>query len=378
MLFLSAVCCGGAFVSAQEPTTIADQEAVQKPTSPSVGLPLSSKDPTDLREKDIAEFIGPTVKGRITQRFEMYCPRSDEDLRRLKEMGFTQVILDRVKLHSAATEIGLKVVLGNWWSEDTDPEEIDRGLRWARAVEPVSLIGFSIQDEPERNAPTTHFQFYIDMYERLLPLFRHEHPHTRIEISHWGPMASLTDEQLRYYSLLYRAADVMRIMPYPDIHEAPLDDVYFIMQRSRKVMRIAGRELPLVVILQTWVHPPKNKLPEIGELRVMAYQAMLSGAETLSFYNYDTDVWDRSAGFHEQFGELMKELTGLSERYREHEIATSINAQGILTSTLRSPDGEISKIEINARRQSVKGFSPLEVRHEELRSHARLHSTPSR
>ncbi|MFG0289827.1 MAG: hypothetical protein ACF8CQ_16725 [Rhodopirellula sp. JB044] len=360
----------GALASAQETT-----DAV---TSPSVGLPLSSKDPTEVHEKDIAEFIGPKVNSRITQRFEMYCPRSEEDLRRLKAMGFTQVILDRVELHSEATKIGLKVVLGNWWSKDTDPEEIDRGLRWARAVEPASLIGFSIQDEPERNAPTTHFQFYVDLYERLLPHFRREHPNTRIEISHWGPMASLTNAQLRYYSLLYRAADAMRIMPYPDIHEAPLDDVYFIMQRSRKVMRIAGRELPLVVILQTWVHPPKNELPEIDELRVMAYQAMLSGAETLSFYNYDTDVWDRSAGFHERFGALMNELTGLSDRYREHEIATTINAQGILTSTLRSSEGEESKIEINTRRQRVKGFSPLEVRQPELRSHAGLQSTPSR
>ena len=77
--------------------------------------------------------------------------------------------------------------------------------------------------------------------------------------------------------------------------------VPFCPQRSRQLMRLAGRELPQVVILQTWVLPEKPELPTIDELRVMSYQAMLAGADTVSFYNYDPQLWQRTTGFTEGF-----------------------------------------------------------------------------
>ena len=347
---------------------VAAQEAEDEVASHGSKLPLSSKDPEDVRQRDIAGYIGATFRGRVSQQFEMYCPRSEEDLRELKSMGFTQVILDRPNLHGAATREGLKVVLGNWWSQDTRAEEIDRGIAQAREVHPDSLAGFSVMDEPERNTPETPFSFYRDLYEQLKPTFRREFPAARIEISHWGPMASLTEAQFEYYSILYQAADVMRIMPYPDLHEAPLDDVYFIIQRSRKLMKMADRELPLVVILQTWVLPPKNKLPEINELRVMAWQAMLSGAETVSFFDFNAEIWSQTPGFAEGFRTLMKELTGLSQQYRDHVIETTITADGILKSTLTSSTGHTTRIEINTQRHAVSGFEPLEIKEIDLSS----------
>jgi hypothetical protein len=230
-----------------------------------------------------AESVDVPMTVRIPQRFEMYSPHSTEALRDLKSMGFTQVILDWPNLHDAATKAGLNVVLANWWIDKTRPEDIEKGIERAREVDPTSLIGFSVMDEPGRNSPDTPFGYYIDLYEELKPKFQREFPGTRLEISHWGPMASWDETYYEYFSFLYEAADVMRIMPYPDLYEAPLDDVFFMVHRSRKLMKIAQRELPLVVILQTWILPPENKLPEIDELRVMAYQAMLSGAETVSF-----------------------------------------------------------------------------------------------
>ena len=303
----------------------AAQESGEKVSSPGSNLPLSSKDPEEVRQQDIAKYIGTVFRGRMPQQFEMYCPHSEEDLRELRSLGFTQVILDRPNLHTAATREGLKVVLGNWWSQDTKAEEIERGIGQAREVHPDSLTGFSVMDEPDRNTPETPFSFYRDLYEQQKPTFRTEFPAARIEISHWGPMASLNDAQFEYYSILYQAADVMRIMPYPDLHEAPLDDVYFIIQRSRKLMKMTNRELPLVVILQTWVLPPKNKLPEINELRVMAWQAMLSGAETVSFFDFNKEIWAQTPDFSEGFSTLMKELTGLSDQYRDHIIETTMS-----------------------------------------------------
>lgn len=277
-------------------------------------------------------------------------------------MGFTQVILDWPNLHEAATKAGLKVVLANWWIDKTPQEDIERGLKQAREVDPQSLVGFSIMDEPGRNAPDTPFGYYIDLYQELKPKFQKEFPGTRLEISHWGPMAGWDEKYYDYFSFLYEAADVMRIMPYPDLHEAPLDDVFFMIQRSRKVMGIAGRDLPLVVILQAWVLPPENKLPEIEELRVMAWQAMLSGAETVSFFDYNTEVWKKTPGFESGFRQLMSELTAFSHRHRNDTVTTSIRNDGVLVSQLTSPDGRITELFVNTRRDLVASFQPLEVR----------------
>lgn len=319
------------------------------------------------RLKSNAKYIGIPVRTRISQRFEMYSPHSEEALRDLKSMGFTQVILDWPNLHAAAAEAGLKVVLANWWTQDTPLEDIEKGIQRAREADPESLIGFSVMDEPGRNSPDTPFGYYIDLYEQLKPVFRREFPATRLEISHWGPMAGWDERFYDYFSFLYEAADVMRIMPYPDLHEAPLDDVFFMIQRSRKLMSIAERELPLVVILQAWVLPPENKLPEIDELRVMALQAMLSGAETVSFFDFNTDVWNQTPGFADQFRELMAELTILSHCYREHSVQTEISPDGIVKSTLTSPSGQMTRIEFNTRRHDVGTFKRLEVRTSTLR-----------
>ncbi|MCH2202118.1 MAG: hypothetical protein MK102_09115 [Fuerstiella sp.] len=326
-------------------------------------------DPAELRRLRNAEYVGVTVRTTIPQRFEMYDPRTEQDLADLKAMGFTQVILDRPQLHTAASSIGLDVVLANWWTQETKPEEIQQGLKQARAVAPDRLIGFSVMDEPGRNAPETPFGFYIDLYNELKPEFEQKMPGTRLEISHWGPMAGWDQRYYDYFSYLYEAADVMRIMPYPDLSESPLDDVFFMVQRSRRMMEIAQRELPLVVILQAWLLPPNGRLPEIDELRVMALQAMLSGAQTLSFFEYNVDIWSRTPGFRDQFRSLMLELTSFSHRYRNYCAETAMTAHGILNSTLRSPTGAMTRITVNTRRYDVGTLQPLEVRETTLRSH---------
>ena len=319
-------------------------------------------DQQDQRRRSNAPYFDVPLTGRVVQRFEMYSPHSEQHLRELKSMGFTQVILDWPNLHAAATKAGLQVVLANWWINSTTPEEIERGLQRAEKVNSKSLIGFSVMDEPGRNSPDTPFDYYIDLYQQLLPNFRQQFPNTRLEISHWGPMASWDTQDYQSFSSLYAAADVMRIMPYPDLHEAPLDDVFLIVHRSRKLMQIAKRDLPLVVILQTWILPPDNKLPEISELRVMAYQALFSGAETISFFDYNTEVWKQTAGFEVGFRNLMSELTSFSRRHRDDVMTSTLGADGVLSVKLVSPAGVQTSVFVNTRRYAVKTLQPLEIR----------------
>lgn len=297
----------------------------------------------------------------VTSRFEMYNPHTTEALQALKDMGFTQVILDWPNLHRDATEIGLDVVLANWWTDKTMSEEIDRGIELARHVDPARLAGISVMDEPERNAPETPFSFYVDLYDQLRRRLDRELPGVRLEISHTGPYASWDQRYYDYFATLYEAADVVRIMPFPDLNEGPLSDVYFMILRSRELMRVAGRVVPQVVILQTWVLPPESKLPEMAELRVMAWQAMLAGAQTISFFDYNTEVWSQTPGFHVQFAELMQELTTVSNRFRDATIRSWMDAQGVLHAQANWPTGNVELVTVNTNRTRVDNLAPLAV-----------------
>lgn len=338
-----------------------------QPAEPPEAAPVIT-DPVQVRRAANAPFVGVPIRTKVAQRFEMYSPRTEEAVRELKEMGFTQVMLDRPNLHQAATDVGLPFVLAHWWNQETKPEEITAAVERAKLVDRSLLIGFSIMDEPERNSPDTPFGYYIEVYEKLRPQFQKDFPGTRLEISHWGPLAEWTDQHYEYFSFLYEAADVMRIMPYPDLGEGPLDDVYFMIRRTQRPMELAGRSLPLAVILQTWILPPKNQLPEIDELRVMTYQAMLSGSETVSFFDHNPEVWRQKEGFESGFRDLMREITTFARRYKDWDVETVMSVDSVLTSILKSPSGERHRVVVNTQRIAVNDLAALEVLDESMES----------
>ncbi|MBP89696.1 MAG: hypothetical protein CMJ64_23810 [Planctomycetaceae bacterium] len=320
-----------------------------------------------VAESPNATYVGVTTTATITQRFEIYDPHSAEELQAVKEMGFTQVILDWSNLHADATAIGLDVVLANWWTHETPAAEIERALDLAKQVERRNLAGISVMDEPGRNSPETPADYYAELYDRLRPRLDRELPGVRLEISHWGPLTSWSEVDYYLATPLYKSADVMRIMPYPDLYDGPLNDVYFMMQRSKSLMAGVDRDLPLLVILQAWTLPPKSELPTIAELRVMAYQAMLGGATTLSFYHYRPEEWSQTPGFHEAFSELMNELTRLSERFADASIESTMTQTGILLAILTLPSNEMVEIRINTNRAAVDGLDALAVEQSTLR-----------
>jgi hypothetical protein len=323
--------------------------------------PVSSVQAQDEVPAESVEFARIVTRARITRRFEIYNPRSASDLHAVKQMGFTQVMLDRAHLHAEASALGLDVVLANWWTRDHRWEQVQQGVALARAVDPKHLAAISMMDEPERYAPQTSFLHYRSLYERLRRQLDAELPAVRLEISHWGPLSNWTPETYERFVPLYRAADRMRLMPYPDLDERPLRDVYDMMLRSRNLMEMAGRVLPQVVILQTWALPNEPKLPTIDELRVMAYQAMLAGADALSFYNYDPDLWQQTPGFSQRFANLMRELNEFSNRFERSSVETTMSERGILRSVIADPDGDVSTVTVNTNRWAVEGLAGLAV-----------------
>jgi hypothetical protein len=302
-----------------------------------------------------------SAKGRITRHFEIYNPHSKEQLQAVKDMGFTQVILDRPNLHAEASEVGLDVVLANWWTLETEPEEIEKRIEYAKQVDRRRLLAVSMMDEPERHAPATPFSYYQALYQDLRAHFDEELPGVKLEISHWGPLRSWTASHYKYFVPLYQATDRIRIMPYPDLYESPLSEVFYQMVRSRKLMKLANRDLPQVVILQTWVLPDDPKLPTIDELRVMAYEAILSGADTVSFFSYDPQVWSQTPDFTEGFAGLMKELTAFSRQHQNATVESRMSSSGVLTATITPPDADPLSVRVNTNRTAVDGLPALAV-----------------
>jgi hypothetical protein len=216
-------------------------------------------------------------------------------------------------------------------------------------------------DEPERNSPDTPFTYYQALYGDLKKHMSSEMANVRLEMSHWGPLASWTEEEYNRFIPLYQSTDSMRIMPYPDLREGPLSEVFYQIMRSRHIMRLSGREVPQLVILQTWVLPENPKLPTIPELRVMAYQAILSGAETVSFFSYEPDVWAKTPGFTEGFRELMSELTSWTRLYRGQRVETILDRRGILTSYIGSEGSARVRLRINTNRESAADLEGLTI-----------------
>lgn len=313
-----------------------------------------------LRSTPDSEFYGKPTTCRVTERFEIYDPHSLEALQKVKRMGFDQVILDRAPLHTLATRVGLDVVIANWWTPKTEESVIRDSLALSERVAPGRLRGISVMDEPERNTPDTPFEFYIDLYKHLKPETK-KLQNTRLEISYWGPLSRWDQRSYHEFAKLYNAADVIRLMPYPDLGEEPLREVYLMMRRSDRAMAMAGVDIPKLVILQTWILEPKNKLPTVDELRVMAYQVMLGGAETLSFFEYKPKVWDQTPGFEAEFTELMQELVGLRKRLQGATITSTLHKSGILVSKLKWSNGQNATVRVNTNRIATDDLCRLAI-----------------
>ncbi len=311
-------------------------------------------------------FQNRPVFGTISDRFEIYNPHSVEHLESIKSLGIQQVVLDWPNLHSQATKLGLDVVIANWWNKDTQQAEIDERLEFLKGVDRKHLAAVSMMDEPERYAPDTPFAYYKKIYSELRAKLKNQSLDTPLEISHWGPLESWSPENYQAFATLYQAADRIRLMPYPDLDEGPLDEIFYQMMRSRYIMKLSGRTIPQLVILQTWVIPDAPKLPTIKELRVMTYQAILTGADTISFFNYDPDVWKRTPGFRNGFRELMSELTEFTRQHRQRKVETTMSDSGVLSAVIDVSSHEILKVSINTQRKPIDQFTALEVKIERL------------
>jgi hypothetical protein len=91
---------------------------------------------------------------------------------------------------------------------------------------------------------------------------------------------------------------------------------------------------------------------------------MLSGVETLSFYQYNPADWDKVPGFTADFTAMMAELTALAREFAGAEVQGVLGVDHIFQAEIRR-DGQWTCISVNTLNRPNGRFGPLEViRHE--------------
>jgi hypothetical protein len=245
---------------------------------------------------------------------ELYGAKSKDDLRHFRQIGVDQVILESAGLIPATEQLGMRVVLANWWNADTDEQVIERQLQAARSAK--SLVSLNLMDEPIHNNPSIHSP---EFYQELRTTLREQGDRTPLSLTIYGPSLKWPDDYDALFKGYVDAVDVLRIDPYPVVAEAPLRLVYDWPRKAQAFIAETGRRIPLTVILQAWSPGDDDQgipqLPEIDQLRVMAFLAMFSGADTISFFSFDPAVWDRKPGFREGFDGLLKDMRQVQRQF---------------------------------------------------------------
>lgn len=297
---------------------------------------------------------GPTrAAATITRDFEIYGASSQADLDFLRTLGFTQVILDSPALARPAESAGFAVVLANWWDNSTQWGQVLPIFRFAEGL--TRLVSVNMMDEPMLNGLADHAPA---VYLALREAIREHGFDQRLSLTMYGPQLSWPAPWLRVFLDYLGAIDVLRIDPYPIAAGKPLRLVVDWINLARQLMASAGRDLPLTVILQAW--DSGDGLPSIDQIRAMAYMALLSGADTLSFFSYDPATWYQTPGFVEGFTALMGELVELAREFAGAEIHPILGAEDLFEAEI-DLDGRRTCITVNTLGRPNGTLGPLQV-----------------
>lgn len=289
----------------------------------------------------------------ITRQFEIYGASSLTDLDFLGCLGFNQVVLDFFSLALPAEARGFSVVLADYWDRQTTWGDVCFTLSIAKQL--TRLVSVNMMDEPMDNGVAEHAPA---VYRELRREIRAAGYHQPLSLTMYGPRENWPAAWSRLFLDYLPAIDILRIDPYPIAGGKPLRVVHDWIQLARQLMAAAHRELPLTVVLQAW--DSGGGLPSIAQIRVMAYMALFSGADTLSFYEYDPALWSATRDFVRDFTNLMHELTGLAREFAGAEIFPILGADDLFQAEIDQA-GHWTCITVNTLDRPNGLFGPLQV-----------------
>jgi hypothetical protein len=295
----------------------------------------------------------------VARAFEIYGARSAADLIFFKSLGFTQVIADAGWLAEDADALGLDVVLANWWAPGTAWSTIEDALRLAQRL--TRLVSVNMADEPLWLGLGSHPPgYYVALREQILRA-GYDLP---LSLTNYGPDPDWPPSWIRAFADYFDAIDLLRIDPYPVAARKPFRIVADWIDLAFRLMGLTNQAMPLTVVVEAW--DSGLGLPEVGEIRVMAYLALFSGADTVSFFRYDPGKWIQENGFTEGFAAMIGELTGLAREFAGATVYPVIGGDGIFQAEVFL-DGDWTCFTVNTLGRPNGFLAPLQVLREEGR-----------
>ncbi len=307
-----------------------------------------------------ALYLNAPLVSALPSHFELYGAKTPEQLVIFKAWGFDQAILESNSLIPIANDLGMRVVQANWWNPSTPMSVIESQIANAKIAD--QLVSVNMMDEPIFNNPSIHPpEDYVELRAKLA-LFD-----IPLSLTQYGPKEEWSDNEKALFRSYIHAVDVMRIDPYPVVAKRPLRTVYDWVHATRRMIEEdIKRNIPITVILQAWADGDDSRgqpnLPTPEQLRVMIYLAAFSGADTVSFYNFDPPVWDRFPGFQNALLSYVKEIIDLRTYLSDASINSVFENQHVFRISAVSKDGLAYCIRINTNEMPFGDLSPYQLK----------------
>ena len=272
----------------------------------------------------------------VTQNFETYLQThlsTDSMFEALSDMGFNRVVLEPHQMHALANSHGLSVLLANWWNVDTDTSTMHSVFSTALNVD--DLAGINMADEPFLNGiwnPVNGQHSYpASLYEGILPDFRAQYPGVKLGFSLFGPWFHINqthdyDATQTYRMVLepyYELIDMVKIMPYTYLYGLHSREMIVMIEQARLMVQLVDREVDISVVLQTWSTSDNTNpnFPSIAELRAQSFATVMTGADALSFFTFNPEVYDKIPGFSQAFADMITEVSDFATAREDFNVS---------------------------------------------------------
>lgn len=279
------------------------------------------------------------------------------------KMGFTRVLGEDQVAHAAIAQ-DLRFVLARFWTSD-------RLQDWHN-IKPFApsenLVSVNMADEPiywdhddphRFNLPVRKPSHYQQLREQIKQEFD-----VPLSLSFFGPDEGkwASSEREDYFFQYWPTIDHLRMNIFPAYKNRPLGVIFTWVDKLTTEMRQRPDPKPLTVTLQTWTEPDHPRHPTVPELRVMAFAVLLGGAQAVSFYQYDPQVWKLLPdNFLGGFSELIEELRITADKLVGATTQVVSMSQGVYEVHITRPSHR-SKVLVNTTDRFAHSLNPYEVR----------------
>lgn len=254
------------------------------------------------------------VGGHAVFPIEIYGARWDEDFAITKAHGFNTVIEFGENIEDRAERFGMMLIDPNWMGRDNTLEQV--AAKADKYRNKRAVIAYNLNDEPDLRPELGVGPADL---ERIADFFRKKDPRRLLSVTCAGG-AGGTRLWPEYASFV----DVLRINPYPVIGGVPLS---LVTERLKVAHEAVGPGKPVWVILQAWFMGDADSFPTDRQDRCMTYLALAGGANAISHFDFNIEVWSQFPAFWNGLIQNNRELRLLSPALLGGQVVPATSSQ---------------------------------------------------